>query len=54
MHEGGKGITEWVTQDITLKPGKNSVTVPGDAKGFYVEMTDKKNQRRTTEYFEVK
>ncbi len=54
VYESGKGVTEWEKSDITLKPGKNSVTVPGDAKGFYIELTDKKGLRKTTEYLEVK
>ena len=53
VYEGGKGVTEWKESPISLKVGKNTATAPSDAKGFYVEMTDKEGKRRTTEYFEV-
>ncbi len=54
VYADGKGATEWEIKEITLKPGKNTVTAPSDAKGFYVELTDKKGLRKTTEYLEVK
>ena len=53
VYADGKGVTEWEIKEITLKNGKNTVTAPSDAKGFYVELTDKGGMRKTTEYFEI-
>ena len=55
IYENGAGkqaTTQWMTVDLTPRTGKISVSVPGDAKGFYVEVTDKNGNRMTTEYLE--
>ncbi len=49
---GSQATTEWTTVDIAPRTGKISVSVPGNAKGFYVEVTDKNGNRMTTEYLE--
>lgn len=49
---GKQATTQWITVDLKPQKGKMSVSVPGDAKGFYVEVTDKNGNRMTTEYLE--
>lgn len=49
---GSQATTQWTTVDLTPRTGNMSVSVPGDAKGFYVEVTDKNGNRMTTEYLE--
>lgn len=49
---GSQATTEWTTVDLNPKTGKISVSVPANAKGFYVEVTDKNKNRMTTEYLE--
>lgn len=49
---GKQATTQWTTQSINVKNGKVSVSVPGEAKGFYIEVTDQKGNRMTTEYLE--
>lgn len=49
---GNQATTSWTTVDLTPRTGTMTVSVPGDAKGFYVEVTDKNGNRMTTEYLE--